>query len=116
MPLHWTGLIWRRYNQVALLSASLARRLNLPHCADLLVRRTHTQPFEGCGKDTCFAILEAVICCNPRPVDRWVGRSVLVVVDVMTAGATLTAATKALQNAVNYDVYATVLARADKRL
>ena len=38
VPLHWTRLVWRRYNQAALLSPALARRLNLPYCADVLVR------------------------------------------------------------------------------
>ena len=52
----------------------------------------------------------------PRHADRWVRGSVLVVDDVMTSGATLIAATKALQNAGNCDVYTSVLARVDKRL
>jgi predicted amidophosphoribosyltransferase len=38
VPLHWTRLVRRRYNQAALLSAALARRLNLPYCTDVLVR------------------------------------------------------------------------------
>ena len=38
VPLHLTRLVRRRYNQAALLSAALARRLNLPHCADVFVR------------------------------------------------------------------------------
>jgi len=36
--------------------------------------------------------------------------------DVMTSGATLTAATKALQKSGNYDVYTSVLARVQKQI
>ena len=42
VPLHWTRLLRRRYNQAGLLSAALAKRLGLPHCADLLI--TNSRP------------------------------------------------------------------------
>ena len=53
---------------------------------------------------------------NPRYQNWWLDRPILLVDDVMTSGATLTAATKALQKNGNYDVYTSVLARVQKQI
>jgi len=116
VPLHWTRLFRRRYNQAALLSAALAKRLDLSHCADLLIRSSRTQSLEGCSTDQRFAIVGSAMTRNPRYQHRWLDRPILLVDDVMTSGATLTAATKALQKSGNYDVYTSVLARVQKQI
>jgi len=116
VPLHWTRLLRRRYNQAGLLSAALAKRLGLPHCADLLIRNSRTRSLEGCTTDQRFAIVSSAISRNPRHRNRWLDRPVLLVDDVMTSGATLTAATIALQKNRNYDVYTSVLARVQKQI
>ena len=97
VPLHWTRLVRRRYNQAGLLSSALAKRLGLPHCVDLLVRRSWSRSLEGCSTDQRFAIVQAAIQRNPRHKKRWLDRPVLLVDDVMTSSATLSVATKALQ-------------------
>lgn len=116
VPLHWTRLVRRRYNQAGLLSSALAKRLGLPHCVDLLVRRSRTRSLEGCSTDQRFAIVQAAIQRNPWHKKRWLDRPVLLVDDVMTSGATLSVATKALQKNGNYDVYTCVLARVEKQI
>ena len=116
VPLHWTRLLRRRYNQAGLLSAALAKRLGLPHCADLLIRNSRTRSLEGCTTDQRFAIVSSAISRNPRHRNRWLDRPVLLEDDVMTSGATLTAATIALQKNRNYDVYTSVLARVQKQI
>ena len=116
VPLHWTRLFRRRYNQAALLSAALAKRLDLSHCADLLIRSSRTKSLEGCSTDQRFAIVGSAMTRNPRYQHRWLDRPILLVDDVMTSGATLTAATKALQKSGNYDVYTSVLARVQKQI
>lgn len=116
VPLHWTRLLRRRYNQAGLLSAALAKRLGLPHCADLLIRNSWTRSLEGCTTDQRFAIVSSAISRNPRHRNRWLDRPVLLVDDVMTSGATLTAATIALQKNRNYDVYTSVFARVQKQI
>jgi predicted amidophosphoribosyltransferase len=116
VPLHWTRHVRRPYNQAGLLSTALAKRLGLPHCVDLLVRRSRTRSLEGCSTNQHFAIVQAAIQRNPRHKKRWLDRPVLLVDYVMTSGATLSVATKALQKNGNYDVYTCVLARVEKQI
>jgi len=54
VPLHWTRLIRRRYNQSALLAAALGRLADLPHCPDLLIRRRNTRSQEGRDRSARF--------------------------------------------------------------
>jgi ComF family protein len=89
VPLHWTRLAWRRYNQAALLAHAVARTSGRDCIPDLLtrVRRTPTQGERGRAARRrnvrrAFAVLE-----RHRP--RLVGRRVVLVDDVFTTGATV---------------------------
>lgn len=111
VPLHWLRLARRRYNQSALLSAELARVTGIDHCPDALVRRRRTPSQEGHDRDARFANLDGALAVHPRRRDRIAGRPVLVVDDVMTSGATLTAAVLALRAGGAGDVFVVSLAR-----
>lgn len=111
VPLHWARLARRRYNQSALLAAALARAVDLAHCPDALVRRRRTPSQEGRSRDERFANLDGAIGVHPRRRARILGRPVLVVDDVMTSGATFTAATAALKEEGAGDVFVLSLAR-----
>lgn len=95
VPLHWWRLIRRKYNQAALLSAALARSAGVEHCPDLLIRRRNTGSQEGRTRDDRFANLRGAFATHPRRRARIAGRPVLVVDDVMTSGATFSAAATA---------------------
>ncbi len=95
VPVHWTRLVARRYNQAALLSRLIARGLDGIHVPDALVRRVRTTKMEAVGRDARFAALHGALTHNPRRAPLLAGREVLIVDDVMTSGATLTAATEA---------------------
>jgi ComF family protein len=114
VPLHWTRLLSRRYNQSALLAQTAARLLDLPYCPDALIRRRRTASLEGHGRDTRFAVLDGAIAPHPARKSHVSGRSVLLVDDVMTSGATLAAATEALHAAGATQVFAIMLARVAK--
>ena len=114
VPLHWTRLFRRRYNQAALMSAGLARQTGLEHCPDLLTRRRATPSQDRRGRDARFLNLEQAITVTPRHASRIRGRAVLLVDDVMTSGATLGAAAEACTAAGARSVSVVVLARVAK--
>ncbi len=114
IPLHWLRLLKRRYNQSALLSHELARLIEYEHCPDLLLRRRHTKSLQGLTHSERFSTLESSIVSNVRHQKRMVGRDILLVDDVMTSGATFSAATQACYDAGAARVCILALARATK--
>lgn len=95
IPLHWLRLIKRRYNQSALLSRNIALLAGLEHCPDLLIRRKHTASQDHRDRDARFANLQDAIAAHPKHAKRIEGRHILLVDDVMTSGATFSAAAEA---------------------
>ncbi|UWQ32763.1 ComF family protein [Leisingera sp. M527] len=111
VPLHWTRLLKRKYNQSALLAEAVAARIGLEHCPDLLRRFRRTPALEGKTRDQRFQHLGAAIAAHPGREERIKGRTVLIVDDVMTSGATLSACTDACLQAGAAEVRVAVLAR-----
>lgn len=112
IPLHWTRLWQRRYNQSALLARALGDHTNTEVIPDLLqrVRRTTTQ--DGKSVDERFSNLSQAIRVDSRWCDHLAGRPILLVDDVLTSGATFSDATRACQEAGSGDVFVLALARA----
>ncbi|NIZ11847.1 ComF family protein [Phaeobacter sp. HF9A] len=111
VPLHWTRLLRRRYNQSALLAQALAARTGCDCCPDGLLRRKQTPMLEGRSRNERHALLDHAISINPRMRDRFLGRKILLVDDVMTSGATLSACSRACLDAGAEEVGVVVLAR-----
>lgn len=114
IPLHWMRMLKRRYNQSALLAQALARLEALPVCPDLLQRQKRTQPLDGMSKEVRFSSVKGAMRVHPNRRHRLVGRPVLLVDDVMTSGATLSAAADACLAAGSGPVYVVALARVVK--
>lgn len=114
IPLHWTRLFRRRYNQSALLSRAVARIMGLEHCPDLLVRHRKTESQEGKSRDERFANLQSALRPHPRRTARITARHVLLIDDVMTSGATFAAAADACLAAGASQVSVLALARVAK--
>jgi predicted amidophosphoribosyltransferase len=114
VPLHWTRLIKRRYNQAAALAVDLGRHLKRPVIVDALVRTQATKPLDGVGRTARFAVISGTIAPHPKRGALLAGKSVLIVDDVMTSGATLAAATEAARAAGAVNVSIVTLARVVK--
>lgn len=114
IPLHWTRLAKRRYNQSALLAQAFAKEARLNVCPDVLVRTKQTPSLEGRTQEQRSDILSGSITIHTRRKHRIVKRPVLLLDDVMTSGATLSEATQACLDAGAARVDVLVLARATK--
>ena len=114
VPLHWSRLLRRRYNQAALLAQGVGGALDLPVCVDALLRPGRTRPLDGHSRQERFAALDGAVIGNPKRRGVLEGRPVLLVDDVMTSGATLAAATEALSATGAGNVSVLTLARVAK--
>ncbi len=114
VPLHWRRLFRRRYNQSALLSARLAALAGLAHCPDLLQRVRSTGTQDGRDRAGRFGNLTGAMWVHPRRAQVLKGAHVLLVDDVMTSGATLTACAEACLATGARRVSVAVLARVAK--
>lgn len=114
IPLHWSRLLRRRFNQSALLARAVARQAGLDFLPDALVRARRTSTQDGRGREARFTNLSDAIRPHPRRGGRIAGREVLLIDDVMTSGATLAAAADACLAAGATNVCTLVLARVAK--
>ncbi len=119
VPLHWRRLFSRRYNQAQLLarivvgaappsSRDSARARLVP---DLLQRRRWTGSQGGLGGKERRDNVRHAFALNPRWAAALAGRSVLLVDDVLTTGATIDACTRVLQRGGARHVDVLTLAR-----
>jgi ComF family protein len=110
VPLHWTRLWARGYNQAGWLAQAIARHLNKPYGPLAIVRKRRTPSqnglsFAGRTRNVAgaFAVAQDVS-----------GKHILLVDDVYTTGATLNACAKALLRAGAISVDGVALARVVK--
>lgn len=114
IPLHWRRFLRRRFNQSALLASEMARHLAVPYVPDLLVRTRATLAMEGMSREERYDNLAASIVVNPKHTNRIKSQDILLVDDVMTSGATFSAATTACLEAKAAQVSVIALARVAK--
>lgn len=111
VPAHWTRRVKRRYNQAAVLARSVARQTGAEVEPQALIRPRRTTILDGKGLAERFAEVDGAI----RPHPKWgaalADRSVVLVDDVLTSGATLAASTEAAYEAGALDVRVLALAR-----
>jgi ComF family protein len=111
VPLHWTRRYWERgFNQSEILARCLARSLQIPcfpHCIRRL-RRTPRQTYQtnaAARRENVRGAFQA------RPGYDLAGKSVLLVDDVLTTGATANEAARALAPLKPARIVVVVLAR-----
>ncbi|MCC6471216.1 MAG: ComF family protein [Alphaproteobacteria bacterium] len=111
VPLHRWRLLWRRYNQSALLALMLGRIAGRPVVPDLLVRRRHTPSQGRLDRAHRHANVAGAFVLRPGRAAAIAGRRVLLVDDVMTTGATVAECAKVLRRAGAAAVDVLTLAR-----
>jgi ComF family protein len=111
VPLHWRRYLARRYNQAALLAAGIAGISGKEAMPRLLRRRKPTHTQVGLNREARERNLRGAFMVRKNLRARAKNRTVLLVDDVMTSGATLAAATRALKKAGAREVNVLVFAR-----
>lgn len=111
VPLSLERLLERGFNPAQVIAARVAARLGLPAPRPLLRRLWHTGSQSGLGLRERRDNVEGVFDCDQAAGRAIAGRTVLLVDDVMTTGATLQAAADALKCAQARIVINAVIAR-----
>jgi ComF family protein len=97
VPLHWTRMWSRSFNQSALIGAELGRIGGLDYIPDLLVRQRRTPSMRGMSAKERRKAVGKAFAVHPRWESSFAGRQVILVDDVLTTGATSDGCIKALK-------------------
>lgn len=111
VPLHRWRLLGRRYNQAALLAHALGQETDLPVVSDLLLRRRFTPSQGRLSVSARQRNVTGAFAVKPARAARLTDRRVLLVDDVLTTGATVSACARALRRGGAAAVEVLVLAR-----
>lgn len=111
VPLHRWRLMARGYNQSAHLARALARAARRPLLVDGLVRTRNTPSSRGLTRLGRARNVAGAFAVPERHRHAVAGRSILLVDDVLTTGATVSAATVALRKAGSGPVHVLTFAR-----
>jgi ComF family protein len=110
VPLHWLRRLRRGYNQSEAVAHGLARHLGLPVVTSCLRRVRRTLPQSSLPPEARRVNVRGAF--QSHNPSRLQGRSVLLLDDVMTTGATLHEAARALRQGGAGSIVVAVLARA----
>ena len=113
VPLHWWRRVARGYNQSEVLARTLAAYLGIP-CRPRWLRRIRATRMQRHDMSLAARKENVHQAFVARPTPGLVGKSVLLVDDVMTSGSTVGEVARALKNAGAAQVVVAVLARAEK--
>ena len=107
VPLHWRRYLGRGFNQSLALGYYVGKQLKLPVASNILKRAKHAVPQQGLKRSVRLRNLKSAVVATKEAK----GRSFIIMDDVMTTGATMDAAAKALKKAGAESVIAWSLAR-----
>jgi ComF family protein len=111
VPLHYRRLLYRKYNQAAMLAVGIAKGADKPVVVDLLKRLRATPSQAGLNAKERRRNVARSISINPARAHKVRGQNVLLIDDVLTTGATVDACIRALKAAGARKVDVLTLAR-----
>jgi ComF family protein len=97
VPLHWTRLWSRSFNQSVLIARELSSMAGFAHCPDLLRRTRRTTPLGGLSGKDRRKMVAGAFDLNPSQAEKAKGQHILLVDDVYTSGATTDACVRVLK-------------------
>ncbi len=97
VPLHWTRLWSRSFNQSALIAQELARLGGMRYSVDLLLRTRRTPNMRGLSAKQRRQTVAKAFAINPARLDLARGARIILIDDVLTTGATSDGCIKALK-------------------
>ena len=112
VPLHASRLVWRKFNQAAELARAIAAETGKPFLPLALRRTRRTRHQVGLGARQREDNVRGAFTVTDSGKTALFGRRVVLVDDVYTTGATVSAATRALKRAGVADVTVLTFARA----
>ncbi len=115
VPLHKRRLLTRYFNQAALLAKEIGRLCQLPVYPELMLRTRHTPPQAGLSSRERIRNVRGVFKLHPRYATLVKDKHIIVVDDVMTTGATISACTQILRKAGATKVTILTLAKTMKQ-
>lgn len=114
VPLHPWRLIRRRYNQAAIMAQYLARETNAPVLVDALRRVRPTPPQGHMDAKERYRNVRKAFAVEPKRLPDVKGKTLILMDDVYTTGATVNECTKVLKKAGASKVHILTLARVVK--
>lgn len=111
VPIHWTRLMTRRYNQAAIISMYLSRMTGLRFSTRALVRTRPTQP-QHSSIDERIINVRGAFSVRKKRMELIKGHRILLVDDVFTTGATVNECSKTLLESGASSVNVITIARA----
>ncbi len=110
VPLHYTRLLKRKYNQSALLAKELGKLTGIPVLYNSLVKKRITKPQVECsGMERIKNLKNAFALSHPEDLS---GKRVLLIDDVLTTGSTLHECAQTLKKAKPLSIDTLTIARA----
>lgn len=97
VPLHRWRIWSRGFNQAALVGGALAKRAGLPMEVDLLRRIVNTPPLHSLGPRARRSALKRAFALAPGARTKISGRTIILVDDIWTTGATASACARILK-------------------
>ncbi len=111
VPLHWTRLVRRKFNQSQLLAENLANKFGMLCIPDLLERTKATKPQGKFKRKQRRQNVKGVFTVPEKYKSGVAGKTILIIDDVLTTGATVNECAKVLKKSGAAQVYILTLAR-----
>jgi ComF family protein len=99
VPLHRRRFLWRRFNQSAELGRAVAAAAGLRFEPELVIRRRNTRQQVGLGRNERDDNVRGAFAVEKAAREKVRGRRILLIDDVYTTGATVSAVARSLKRA-----------------